>query len=544
MTVSATVAEALNAPETPVIVTVTGPPIVVVLVAVSVSVLELVAGFDEKPAVTPEGNPETLKATLAANPFAGAMVIVSVVLLPCIRVSELAEDVREKLGGGAIVSETTVVSVSVPETPVMVSVTGPVVAAELDAVSVSVLVVVAGLGEKLAVTPAGSPETLRFTFAEKPLAGVMRIESVVLLPGLIVSAVTLGARANIGGSVTVSATLAVCVSEPEAAVIVKIAGPPTVAVVDAVSVNVLPVVAGLGEKLAVTPVGSPETLKVTLPEKLFRAAMVNVSVTLLPWPIVSDIAEAARVKLGGGVTVSATLVVCVSEPETPVMVSVTGPTAAAELEAVSVNVLSVVAGLGEKLAVTPVGNPETLKVTLPVKPFAGVITMEPVVLLPATTTSELLAGATVKVGEGVTLTLIVSVCVSEPEVPVMVMGVGPLAAAVLSAARLRILVEVVCTGEKLAVTPTGNPVSESETAPVNPPSAFTVIVLALLPAPVSRFMLAEEAASVNPEPMPVTVTADVCPAWSLPVSVTLSVPTASGVKLVLMLSRAAPVGSV
>lgn len=282
ITVTATVAEALNDPETPVTVTATGPPRVAVLAAVSVSVLELVAGFDEKLAVTPLGSPETLKVTLAANPFAGVMAIESVALLPCVRVSELAEDAREKLGGGVTVSETTVVSVSIPETPVMVSVTGPVTAAELDAVRVSVLVVVAGLGEKLAVTPAGRPAMLRFTFAEKPLAGVMRTESVALLPWFIVIADVLGARANRGGSDTDSATLAVCVSDPETAVIVKMAGPPTVAVVDAMSVNVLLAAVGLGEKLAVTPVGNPAMLKVTLPEKLFSAAMVNVSVTLLP----------------------------------------------------------------------------------------------------------------------------------------------------------------------------------------------------------------------------------------------------------------------
>jgi hypothetical protein len=267
ITVSATVADALSEPETPVTVIVTGPPSVAVPAAVSVNVLALVAGFAEKLAVTPEGNPETLKVTFEANPFAGVMEIASVALLPCVRVSALAEEASVKLGGGAIVSETTVVSVSEPEMPVMVSVTGPVVAAELAAVSVSVLVVVAGLGEKLAVTPEGSPETLRFTFAEKPLAGVMRMESVALLPGFIVIDVVPGARANICGGVTVSAMLAVCVSEPETAVMITLAGPPMVALAAAVSVSVLDVVAGLGEKLAVTFVGNPETLKVTLPEK-------------------------------------------------------------------------------------------------------------------------------------------------------------------------------------------------------------------------------------------------------------------------------------
>ena len=39
--------------------------------------------------------------------------------------------------------------------------------------------------------------------------------------------------------------------------------------------------------------------------------------------------------------------------------------------AVSVNVLVVVVGFGAKPAVTPLGNPEALRVTLPVKPFSG-----------------------------------------------------------------------------------------------------------------------------------------------------------------------------
>ena len=59
---------------------------------------------------------------------------------------------------------------SVPETPVMVSVTVPV-AAVLAAVSVSVLVEVVLVGLKLAVTPEGSPLTERPTDPLKPFTG-------------------------------------------------------------------------------------------------------------------------------------------------------------------------------------------------------------------------------------------------------------------------------------------------------------------------------------------------------------------------------------
>jgi hypothetical protein len=71
---------------------------------------------------------------------------------------------------------------------------------------------------------------------------------------------------------------------------------------------------------------------------------------------------------GGPVTVRANVAVRASEPETPVTVTVTGPTRVAVLAAVSVIVLVLAAGLGEMLAVTPEGSPETENVTEPVKP--------------------------------------------------------------------------------------------------------------------------------------------------------------------------------
>ena len=79
-------------------------------------------------------------------------------------------------------------------------------------------------------------------------------------------------------------------------------------------------------------------------------------------------------------TVSVMFVVCVKLPDTPVMVTVTVPVAAVAL-AVSVNVLLVVVGFGLNPAVTPLGSPEALKVTLPLKPLIGftVILLVPLV---------------------------------------------------------------------------------------------------------------------------------------------------------------------
>ena len=68
-------------------------------------------------------------------------------------------------------------------------------------------------------------------------------------------------------------------------------------------------------------------------------------------------------------------------PDVPVIVTVTVPLAAVLL-AVNVTVLLEVAGFGLIEAVTPLGNPDADKVTLPVKPFEGVMVIVLVPLLP------------------------------------------------------------------------------------------------------------------------------------------------------------------
>jgi len=71
------------------------------------------------------------------------------------------------------------------------------------------------------------------------------------------------------------------------------------------------------------------------------------------------------------------VVVRVRLPDVPVIVTVAVPVAAVA-PAVKVSVL-VVAGLGLNAAVTPLGKPDAEKVTLPLKPFAGVMV---IVLVP------------------------------------------------------------------------------------------------------------------------------------------------------------------
>ena len=76
--------------------------------------------------------------------------------------------------------------------------------------------------------------------------------------------------------------------------------------------------------------------------------------------------EPKRVKVGVK-TPRESVVVAVMLPEVPVMVSVLVPRLAVAL-AVRTSVLEPVVGLGEKDAVTPVGSPDTERLTLPANP--------------------------------------------------------------------------------------------------------------------------------------------------------------------------------
>jgi hypothetical protein len=82
--------------------------------------------------------------------------------------------------------------------------------------------------------------------------------------------------------------------------------------------------------------------------------------------------EAVSVKFHNGFTVSVIVVVALRLPDVPAILTVTDPVAAVAL-AVKVSVLVVVAGLGLNAAVTPLGQPTAKRVTLPLKPFAGVM---------------------------------------------------------------------------------------------------------------------------------------------------------------------------
>jgi hypothetical protein len=98
VTVSAMVAVALNDPEVPVTVTVTGLVVAAaVLTAVSVSTVLAVAGLEEKTPVTPLGKPDTANVTLPANGLTSVIVTVSVALLPAATESVEADAASVKL---------------------------------------------------------------------------------------------------------------------------------------------------------------------------------------------------------------------------------------------------------------------------------------------------------------------------------------------------------------------------------------------------------------------------------------------------------------
>ena len=98
---------------------------------------------------------------------------------------------------------------------------------------------------------------------------------------------------------------------------------------------------------------------------------VIVVAPLLPRKILRLAGDADRLKFGAD-TMSETFVEWLKLPLTPVMVTVKVPVVAVA-PAVKVNVLTLVVLAGLKDALTPVGRPDALKVTLPMNPFCGVI---------------------------------------------------------------------------------------------------------------------------------------------------------------------------
>ncbi len=176
------------------------------------------------------------------------------------------------------------------------------------------------------------------------------------------------------------------------------------------------------------------------------------------------------------------MVVWVSDPDVPVIVTVEVPTVAVEL-AVKVTTLVDVVGLVPNDAVTPEGRPEADSVTEPVKPPEGVSVMVLVPLVPCLTVKLAGDAESEKLGVAVALTVSETVVVwlNDPDVPVMVTVDVPVVAVAL-AVKVRTLVPVVGLVPNEAVTPEGKPEADSVTEPVKPPEGVSlIVVLPLLP---------------------------------------------------------------
>lgn len=327
-------------------------------------------------------------------------------------------------------------------------------------------------------------------------------------------------------ALTVKLTAAVCTKVPDVPVTVTVEVP-VVAVEPAVSVSVLEVVEGFGLNAAVTPEGNPEAAKVTLPVNPFNFVIVIVLVPPAP-PFVIDtlFGDAAKEKFAAApvVTVRLMVVVCDKLPEVPVIVTVE-ELAPANAEAFTVSVLVVVPGFGLNAAVTPLGNPDAAKVTLPVNPFCGVIVIV-LVLLELRATVKLVGEAdSAKFGVALTVKLTVVVCVKLPEVPVIVTVAVPIAAVAL-AVKVSLLVAVPGFGLNAAVTPLGNPEAAIVTLPVNPFSFVIVMVLDPAAPPCAIVKLVGEAASEKfGAALTVKLTVAVCVKLpEVPVIVTVAAP--------------------
>ena len=176
-----------------------------------------------------------------------------------------------------------------------------------------------------------------------------------------------------GAAATVKLIVAALRKLPDAPVTVTVEVPSTAERL-AVSVNVGGLVALAALKDAVTPVGRPDAVKITVPLNSFSGAIVMALATAPPWRTLRLAGDAWTLNEGTPVTVSSNLAVLVRLPEVPVMVIV-DVDEAAELLAVKVRVLDVAALDGLSDAVTPAGRPDTARLTTPLKPFCELIVM-------------------------------------------------------------------------------------------------------------------------------------------------------------------------
>lgn len=177
MILSGTVA--VSFPDVP-LITALYCPRLAVFDAVKVSVLPELLDVGENEPVTPLGRPETERFTLPPDPFCQSIhtELVPVVPGPIVTLESPSVNV-----GVPTVNTNVVLAVREPEVPLTVTVLDAR-AAVLDAVRIMLTSPDgAGLGENVAVTPAGRPLAASFTAPVKSNTGLTLTELVTAAPG-------------------------------------------------------------------------------------------------------------------------------------------------------------------------------------------------------------------------------------------------------------------------------------------------------------------------------------------------------------------------
>ena len=179
-------------------------------------------------------------------------------------------------------------------------------------------------------------------------------------------------------------------------------------------------------------------------------------------------------KFGGAATITLIGRVAVIVPEVPVIVNGDVFTAAAVV-AVRVSVTPV-APADPNEAVTPVGNPEAVNVTVPEKPDCGVITIAAAALPPCATLSVETEDESWNPGGAGTITEIGTVAEMLPEVAVTLAFTVPDVAVAL-AVSFKLVVDAMVDEVNVAATPLGRPLTASVAEPVKPFAGVKVSVV-------------------------------------------------------------------
>jgi hypothetical protein len=284
--------------------------------AVSVSVEEplsplSVIGLLLHDAVTPLGNPLTLKLTAPLNVALLVNEIASATVFPCITVAVVEATEIAMDGNGATSTVICLLAVNPSPLPVTVIVADSRFAADV-AVNVSVeepLSPLSATGLLLhdAVTPLGNPLTLRLTAPLYVASPTSEIASVTVFPCTTVRVLE-AAPIAMEGAATTCTVICLLAETPSPPAVTVIVAEPAAPEDEAVSVSVedplsLLSVIGLLLHDAVTPLGSPLTVKLTAPVYVPLPATEIASDTVFPCTT-DNAAEALETVSAGGVSVT------------------------------------------------------------------------------------------------------------------------------------------------------------------------------------------------------------------------------------------------